>query len=102
MVGQQRRNVYCLGVLEFLEQPHQAPRIITSLGADIRPGDVGIRLGFTGISERMQVPEQKDGNDVGAGRTEQYGSLDLVAFDSIALLHESDTVAMNGMGDFVA
>ena len=40
--------------------------------------------------------------NVGACRSEQYGCLDLVAFDPVTLLHEGDAVAMNCMGDFVA
>jgi hypothetical protein len=91
-----------VGVLKLLEQPHQAPRIVARLSTDIRAGDVGIRLGFTGISKRMQVSDQENGKNVGARWPEQYGGLDLVPFDSVALLHKSDAVAMNGVGDFMA
>jgi hypothetical protein len=33
-----------VGVLELTKQPHQAPRIVAGLGADVRAGDIGVRL----------------------------------------------------------
>lgn len=50
----------------------------------------------------MQITEQSNRENVGACRPEQYGGLDLVAFDCVPLLHEGDAVPMNGARDFMA
>ena len=47
VIGEQLRNLVGIGVLEVLEEPHQAPGVVASLGADVRPGDVRLRFGVT-------------------------------------------------------
>src|SRR6476660_3108931 len=50
----------------------------------------------------MQITEHSNRENVGACWPEQYGSLDLVAFDCVALFHERDAVPVNGVRDFMA
>jgi hypothetical protein len=42
MVGKKRGDVLYVGVLKLPKQPHQAPRIIAGLGADVGASDVGV------------------------------------------------------------
>jgi len=53
------------------------------------------------VAQRMQITHQGNGENVGSCRPQQYGSLNLVTFDPVALIHKSNAVPVNGMGNFM-
>jgi hypothetical protein len=50
----------------------------------------------------MKVSNQRDGENVGSCWPQQYGGLDLVPFDPVALPHKRDAVSMDGVRNFMA
>lgn len=61
MIGEELGDLPGIGILKFVKQPYQAPWVVAGLGADIRPGYIGVRLGLTRLAKRMQVPEKGNG-----------------------------------------
>src|SRR5215510_7524189 len=97
VVRQQLRDFALTRVLEILEEPHQSPRVVSSLGTNVGAGQVRLRLRLAGIPERAQLPEQGNREDVRTRRAHQHGGSELLFEDSLLLLRQSDTIAMNSV-----
>src|SRR6516162_6857864 len=97
VVGQELRYLFSIGSLKVLEQPHQPPWVGPSLGTNVRTGDVRSRLRVARVTERVELADKINRQDVGLGRTHEYCSTDLALFNLLLLLHQGHGVVVNGM-----
>src|ERR1700687_410171 len=101
VIGQDLRDLSHLGIVEILEQPYESPWVVSGAGTYVGASDVSARFHVAGIAERMQFAQKENGQQVGAGRTKKDGSSDFPLLQLFVLLHQGDSVAVDGVGNLV-
>src|SRR6476620_2489108 len=72
MVGQDLRHLAEVGLVEVLEEPHQAPRVIAAPRAHVGSRHVGCRFGLSRVTKRVELADQLDRKDVRDRGAEQH------------------------------
>ena len=90
-----------VGGIEVLKQPHQAPWVVAARRADVGSGEVRGGLDVSRITERAQLPDQRDRQQVRASRAEEYRRPDLPPRDLPLLVDQRHRIAVNGVRHLV-
>src|SRR5262245_62358292 len=97
MIREQLRQLGAVNGIEVPKQPHQAPWVVVAAGADVGPGDVRRGLDVPRVSERMQLAEERNGQQTRGSRTEDDGGANPTTLDLPLFLNQRHRVVVNRM-----